>query len=403
MPTKTGLFFIIAVAFCYLASAVFEIAAYVHIAAVLLAMLGADLLWLRLTCYGIDCEFDVDDSATTGERIRIQFTARNSWPIPRYGTRLSVRFPPAGRPDRRESVSPGSLPARSTTFHFAFPRCRQRGSFTVGPATVTYFGPLGLFYKNSRTSGQKDCEVRPGTVPVGLMPGMYSGKGFSGSSQQNSKPGPGTEFYGIRPYVSGDSPRWIHWLSTLREQELMTRQFQSLQQKRAVVSLNCSTGLFGMRTSKEEFETAVTVAASLARSAFESGYEVGLLLIGADDGWTEPAPGLNNLRRILSRLASADQHSGRPSAEDFQMLNSRLDTVLYVTPTPDMISARVLRRMRSRERSISCFLVNQSGKTISRKGQRMSEVLQEAGISVQRIRETSDLRGRSPDSNRLSA
>ena len=46
------------------------------------------------------------------------------------------------------------------------------------------------------------------------------------------------DFFGLRAYRSGDSPRWIHWRSSARRGELMVKQFQQADSKELTVLLD---------------------------------------------------------------------------------------------------------------------------------------------------------------------
>lgn len=46
------------------------------------------------------------------------------------------------------------------------------------------------------------------------------------------------EFFGLRAYRTGDSPRWIHWRSSARRDELVVKQFQQPESRELVVLLD---------------------------------------------------------------------------------------------------------------------------------------------------------------------
>lgn len=46
------------------------------------------------------------------------------------------------------------------------------------------------------------------------------------------------EFFGLRAYRTGDSPRWIHWRSSARRDELVVRQFQQPESRELIVVLD---------------------------------------------------------------------------------------------------------------------------------------------------------------------
>jgi uncharacterized protein (DUF58 family) len=46
------------------------------------------------------------------------------------------------------------------------------------------------------------------------------------------------EFFGLRAYRTGDSPRWIHWRSSARRDELVVKQFQQPESRELVILLD---------------------------------------------------------------------------------------------------------------------------------------------------------------------
>lgn len=386
MPTKKGLFLLFTAAFCYLGAMVFDVSAMLYLSGILLALLAVDFLWLRLSCFGVSCRMEADRTARVGESVRLRFSLRNRWPVTRCGLVVSVPYPAAGTPVDPERLWVRAVPGRSTVRHVLEVPCERRGRFTVGPVSLTYHGLLGLFHQGRSFEEKVELEVQPRCVGLEGFPLLTSGEGFTGAERRRPKPGMGTEFYAVRPYEYGDSPRWVHWLSTLRAQKLMTRQFQAPTRKRAVVVLDCRAGRFALQRGGEAFETAVTVAASLARSAFETDHEVGFLNLGREQEWIAPAAGIENLRQILSLLAGLTHQSGAGSEEDFRRLNAGMESILFVTPSPDLGRARMLAQMRGRRRQIGAVLCDSSEGRPSRRTREVRECLRDAGVEVHRVR-----------------
>lgn len=64
------------------------------------------------------------------------------------------------------------------------------------------------------------------------------------------------EFHGLRPMRSGDSPRWIHWRTSARRNELMVREFEdTLGEDLTVIVEPCAAG--------ERLEDVVSLAATV--------------------------------------------------------------------------------------------------------------------------------------------
>jgi len=101
--------------------------------------------------------------------------------------------------------------------------------------------------------------------------------------------GSGTEFFGVREYQPGDSPRVINWRASARSVDtLYSNEYQ--QERVADVGIVLD-GRIRTNTFADEhslFEHSVQAAASLAITLLGQGNRVGLLVYGRFLGWTVP-------------------------------------------------------------------------------------------------------------------
>ena len=78
-------------------------------------------------------------------------------------------------------------------------------------------------------------------------------------------------FHALRDYVPGDDRRHIHWKTTARTNKLMVRQFEETRRAHLAVSLSINTDEYA---SEQEFEMAISVAASIGRQAIREQREL---------------------------------------------------------------------------------------------------------------------------------
>ena len=95
--------------------------------------------------------------------------------------------------------------------------------------------------------------------------------------------GSGVEFFDVREYQQGDSPRWINWRATARHpQNVFSNEFE--QERAADVGLILDgrhrTNDFGDRSI---FENSVLATAALADTFLNAGNRVGLLFLWSAD------------------------------------------------------------------------------------------------------------------------
>jgi uncharacterized protein (DUF58 family) len=119
--------------------------------------------------------------------------------------------------------------------------------------------------------------------------------------------GSGIEFFGVREYQFGDSPRTVNWRVSARHAEnLYSNEYQ--QERVAdvgiVLDARVRTNLF--QSNHSLFEYAVTAAAALSDVFLAQGNRVGLLIYGTYLGWTYPDYGKIQRERIMQALARAE-------------------------------------------------------------------------------------------------
>jgi len=80
------------------------------------------------------------------------------------------------------------------------------------------------------------------------------------------------EFYKIREYRYGDDRRWIHWKSTAKRGELMTKEYGTQETRKITIIFdNFSATVQQSDSATVDFERSVSFAASLAVKLIEMG------------------------------------------------------------------------------------------------------------------------------------
>lgn len=163
--------------------------------------------------------------------------------------------------------------------------------------------------------------------------------------------GPGVEFFGLREYQAGDSPRWINWRASARHlYSIYSNEFE--QERVADVGIildgRLKTNVFDKDHSL--FEYSIQVAAALADVLLSQGNRVGLLNYGHYLRWTFPGYGKIQRERILQALANAQVGSNSVFSE-LQYIPARLfplhSQIILISPL-DADDEKVLVRLRAR-------------------------------------------------------
>ncbi len=148
----------------------------------------------------------------------------------------------------------------------------RRGVIVVGPATTVRSDPIGLLRREREWDEVHDLYVHPRTVAV---PATSAGlvRDLEGNPTRRLVDAD-MSFHAIRGYAPGDSRRQIHWKSTAKTGQLMVRQFEETLRSRLAVVLSLARGEYD---SDDEFELAVSAAASLSVQAVRDGRDLSVV------------------------------------------------------------------------------------------------------------------------------
>lgn len=197
---------------------------------------------------------------------------------------VSVHLPPLG-------------PSASTEEAFVITTSR-RGLLVLGPAAAVRADPLALLRREVSWPDRRILIVHPQRVPV---PEITSGwaRDLEGR-ETDDLTASGVAFHALRDYVSGDDRRHIHWRTTARTGRYVVRQFVDIRRSSVGVLLGTSPEEYA---HPDDFELAVSVAASLAESALRQGQDV----VVAAGGSLLPA---HSPAALLDALAGLDADGG---------------------------------------------------------------------------------------------
>jgi len=118
------------------------------------------------------------------------------------------------------------------------------------------------------------------------------------------------EFFGLRSYRTGDSPRWIHWRSSARRDELVVKQFQQPESRELVVLLDLVIPPDSSLEARKQYihteDTAVEFVATLVHQMTHAN--VGSITVAIADAQPNVATRISARAQgyvLLERLANA--------------------------------------------------------------------------------------------------
>lgn len=234
---------------------------------------------------------------------------------------------------------------------------RQRGVHPVATVRGAAIGPDGLWAVCIDGEGVCDegsmrgpeCRVLTRLVPVRRWAAPRSRPYRLAGDFTSPVAGRGFEFAGIRPFAPGDSPRHIHWRSTLAQDEVMVAE--RLRERHATFLILVDALVDVPLLATSTLELTLEAAASLAESLLRGRHRVGVLVYGGTLGWLRPAAGTAQVRRVLDYL------SGVRAFQSYVTLNlgglpesvvPRESSVVAVSPLLDGRAAVALADLRRR-------------------------------------------------------
>ena len=271
-------------------------------------------------------------------------------------------------------------------------RCNRRGYYQLGPLVMETGDLFGLHRKYKVGAEPHFLLVYPKVIPL---------RGYDISSRRPmgeikmtyrlfEDP---TRISGVRPYISGDSIRRVHWRATARTGSLQSKLFEPSSVMGATILLEYHQSSHDRKDEPFRSELAITAAASLANAVFEAGQQVGLVTNGRDaadririQGWSFDArtraaalkaatmlpesdrlqpvvvdtrQGPDQLLRILETLARLELTDGLTFCQLLTEAVSRLPrhaTIIAILPNVTPKDALALENLRRRGYAVSVIL-----------------------------------------------
>ena len=238
--------------------------------------------------------------------------------------------------------------------------CHARGVYTIGPLVARTSDPLGLFQVQIIQGNPIKVVVQPPIValPYFRLPvAERLGEESIRYRSQTRTPHVGT----IREYINGDSLNQIHWLSTAKSGQLMSKEFDSGGGGDVWVVLDLEQKIHHSQGTERTDEYAVAIAASLAHLAVVEEHPVGLIAYGDHEYVLPLRSGTQQTSRVLETLTSSKTEGDNALAEVL-VKNAgqfgRSASLLVVTSSTGIEWVSVLRELRSRSLSIVVILVD---------------------------------------------
>jgi uncharacterized protein (DUF58 family) len=268
----------------------------------IIALGGAWLLawwWVRTLAQSLRLEREIRFGwAQVGDRLEERFTLHNSSRLPAlWAEVLDHSDLPGYRPSQVTGVD-----GRSTQLWRTQGACTHRGIFHLGPASLISSDPLSIYSLSITAPASTTLMVTPPVIPLPVIEVAPGGRAGEGRPRANA-PERTVSAASVRPYLPGDSLRWIHWRLTAHHGSPFVRIFDGTPAGDWWIFLDLDeTVQIGEDWNSTE-EHGVILAASLAAHGLWDGESVGMAANGQPLIWLPPAAGEHQRWAILRALA----------------------------------------------------------------------------------------------------
>ena len=267
--------------------------------------------------------------AQVGDRLIERFSLANDAALPALWVEVEdLSTLPGYRASRGTGVA-----GRSSIRWHRESVCTRRGLFYLGPTNVRTGDPFGVYTVALSYPASMPLLVLPPIVPlppIEVAPGGRSGEGRPRANALDRV----VSASSVRPYVPGDSRRWVHWKLSAHHQELYVRLFDGTPAGDWWILLDMDARVQVGVGENSTDELGVILAASLADRGLRARRAVGLVAHGEELVWLPPQSGEGQRWEILRTLALVNR--GRRSlAELLQRVQPTLGqrtTLIIITP-----------------------------------------------------------------------
>ena len=236
-------------------------------------------------------------------------------------------------------------------------RARSRGRLTLPAVDAHSTFPFNLVRIPGGQSETHELLVRPAFAPLRLtrLPsdafaevGEYSPSGRSGES---------IEYLGNREYTPGEPVRRLDVRAWARVGHPVVREYQDEQGSRLGIVVDTRLPAKRRKAAAERMEAAISLAAGIAASLLDTGYDVGLLATGTDLYAFDRSETdrLDTVLDLLGEIEPTPYDSLGRMAEDLIDRAERLAGLFVVLADWDESRERLLKKLD--EAGVMCRVV----------------------------------------------
>jgi uncharacterized protein (DUF58 family) len=272
-----------------------------------------------------------------GERVAIRLTVKNDGP--RIDLEIADEVPP-GIDVAAGSSHVFAVLDRGESRDFAYTLLpRVFGTYTFGPIRLRASDRATSRYEAKTLQSFSFLRVYPEVRYLSRIELRHTRPRNWPGETPIRRAGQGTEFYGIREYIPGDSLRRVNWKAFARSGHLMLNQYMNEAGGETVVVLDFRSSSMVGTPPDTTLAYSVRAAAALSYRLLRDRNRVGLLGVGRRLNKVPPGFGRRQFERILVGLITTEASDDDWSIDLFpyyiSLYYSRMVQVVLVSPLVD--------------------------------------------------------------------
>lgn len=225
---------------------------------------------------------------------------------------------------------------------------RRRGEARIEEVWVRWQGPLGLLRRSERRELAAVVPVTPDLAGVGRRAvEHFSSRDAQLGQRLERYAGQGSEFHGLREWVSGLDRRDIDWKASARHTRLLSRELRAERNHQIVLALDTGRLMAEPLAGLSRLDHAIHAALLLASASLRYGDRVGLFAFDERPrAWVPPRGGRGTRAALLQLAAGLDAGSAETNftlgLTELSRRLRRRSLVVVLTDFVDAVTAELM-------------------------------------------------------------
>jgi len=241
--------------------------------------------------------------------LEVEVSVKNKSSTPLFNFLLADYIGYADPSQRKRMVLTPYLGPRSSLEIKYRSLCSHRGKYKIGPFSLYFFDPWGIFFLKKNYYLYSEFYVYPKIFNIQKLPPLVKGNVPWFGIETNRVSGDEHDFFGVREYKPGDPIKRIHWFSTARKNSLIVKEFQQRAFFNATIIFDLDKDKNFGEGKNSVAEYTIRIAASIADYLIQRNVSLEVIAHAGEIVRLPSNKGPDHLEDILRALAVAQAES----------------------------------------------------------------------------------------------